>query len=319
MVTNISDSEKPQLESDAVNVNKNTSPEVLPPQVQISAGRLEIIHATNGRIRIRATNAIFNSNLETITANLRQYPEVRDVSFHQQTGSLIVTFDETLVSMPQILNRLQEFGVEKVTASSVDAFAAWKSLDFWQEQSVSLIPLLTGLAVTGGLGISGLPAIPVYMITADATRRVIDYLEPKFSGADVKKATEDSVSPEDDHSTNSRLVYTVVHAIPGRIRFHLPQLAQDRAYRRRLEELLKADPLVVKVRVNHDAASIAIAYQPAKVAVTHWVSLMELALLTEPSANSFPVSSQQNVSSLWADMKCPGMSFSLDYIAKFSL
>lgn len=304
-------------------INENTSPEVTQPQVQLSSGGLKIVHATNGRIRIRATDASFHPKLESISQDLRQYKGLREVSANQQTGSLVVTFDPTLLSMPQMLSILQEFDIQQMPVSNVDAFAAWKSADFWQEQSVSLIPLLTGLAVTGGLGISGLAAIPVYMITADATRRVIDYLEPKVSKSDVEKVTESSLeTPLSDHPT---LAYTVVHAIPGRIRFHLPRLVQDSAYGRRLKELLQADPQVVNVRVNDYAGSIAIAYQPATVAVTHWVSLMELAGETHPDANSVQVSSQsteviqQNASSRWADMKYSGMSFSLGYMAKFSL
>ncbi|AHJ31650.1 hypothetical protein PN465_12930 [Nodularia spumigena CS-584] len=298
-------------------INQNTSPE-------FSAGGLEIVHATNGRIRIRATEASLNEKLEKISADLRQYKGVREVCANQQTGSLVVTFDDRLVSLSQMLSILQEFEIKPISVSNVDAFAAWRSLDFWQEQSVSLIPLVTGLAVTGGLGISGLAAIPVYMITADATRRVIDYVEPKFSGSDVEKTTASSVVTSDER-TIVETVYTVVHAIPGRIRFHLPRLAEDKAYGRRLEKLLQADPQVVNLRVNYHAASIAIAYQPAKLAVTHWVNLIELAEEIHPSGNSVKVSSdsseiiQPNVSSLWAEMKHLGMSFSLDYIAKLSL
>ncbi len=250
-------------------INKNISPEVTQQQVELYSGGLQIVHATNGRIRIRATDANFHPKLESISQDLRQYKGVMAVCANQQIGSLVVTFDQTLLSMPQMLSILQEFDVEQIPVGNVDALAAWKSLDFWQEQSISLIPLVTGLAVTGGLGISGWAAIPVYMMTADATRRVIDYLEPKFSVSDVDKPTESSVSTSDDCATlqtplsdHPRLAYTVIHAIPGRIRFHLPQLAQDSAYRQRLERLLKADPQVVNVRLNDRAASIAIAYQP---------------------------------------------------------
>ncbi|TVP56661.1 MAG: hypothetical protein EA343_23640 [Nodularia sp. (in: Bacteria)] len=308
---------KPQLHTDEVNVNQNTSPEVAQPQVEVSSGGLQIVHAMNGRIRIRATDASFHPRLEIISQDLRQYKGVRAVCVNQQTGSLVVTFDDNLLSIPQMLGILQEFDIEQIPVSNVDAFAAWKSADFWQEQSISFIPLMTGLAVTGGLGISGLAAIPVYMITADATRRVIDYLEPKFPRSDVVKAAPSLATPLSD---DSNFAYTVVHAIPGRIRFHLPRLAQDSAYGRRLERLLKADPQVVNVRVNYDAASIAIAYQPVTVAVTHWVSLMELAGETHVQVSSQSTEViHQNVSRLWADMKCPGMSFSLDYMAKLSL
>lgn len=279
------------------------------PKGQFSTGGLEIVHATQGRIRIRATDAIFNSKLDNIAASLQQCQGVKTVVFHQQTGSLVLTFDTGLLSLSQMLGILQEFDVQPAPVTDVDVFAAWKSQDFWVKESVSLIPLLTGLAVTGGLGISGFAGIPVYMLTADVTRRLIDYLQPQFSGLETAKAPEEPTI-ESSLSHNSQVVYSVVHAIPGRIRFHVPRLAEDSAYQQRLEKLLRLDPQVIQVRMNYHAASVLITYQPGDVPVTRWVSLMELA-------DAGTLSTQENISSLWAEMKFPGMSFSLDYMANF--
>jgi hypothetical protein len=286
------------------------------PKGPFSPGGLKIVHATQGRIRIRATDAIFNSKLDNIAANLQQYQGVKTVFVHQQTGSLVLTFDTGLLSLSQMLGILQEFEVQPAPVTDVDVFAAWKSQDFWVKESVSLIPLLTGLAVTGGLGISGFAGIPVYMLTADVTRRLIDYLQPQFSGLETEKAQNEPIL-ETLLSHNSQLVYSVVHAIPGRIRFHVPRLAEDLAYQQRLEKLLRLDPQVIQVRMNYHAASVVITYQPGDVSVTRWVSLMELALVGQPSGNAATLSTQENISSLWAEMKFPGMSFSLDYMANF--
>ncbi|MBW4556658.1 MAG: hypothetical protein KME59_12080 [Trichormus sp. ATA11-4-KO1] len=281
-----------QAQNAEVKVNKHTSPEVAQSQSQI-------VHATNGRIRIRATNNSFNSQLETISQNLRQHKGVRGVSINQQTGSLVVTFDQTLLSLPQLLSILQKFDIQPPQVNNVDFLAAWKSLDFWQEQSISFIPLMIGLVVTGGLGIRGLAAIPVYMMTANATRQVMDYLQPQ--------CWETTGDPH----------HKVVHVIPGRIRFHVPQIAEDRAYGRRLERLIKTDSQVISVRVNYDAASIAIAYQPGEVAISHWLNLMELAVDVNPLPDPVKVSSQ-NVSSLWSNMQPPALSFFLAYLANLT-
>lgn len=349
-----------QRQSDEVTGNKNTT-EGVTSKVQLPAGGMQIVHTTNGRIRIRATDASSNIKLETIAQSLRQYQGVK--AANQQTGSLVVTFDENLVTLPQILKILQQFDIQQADSpdslSNIDPFAPWKSLDFWKEQSISLIPLMTGLAVTGGLGISGLAAIPVYMITSNVTRRAIDYLEPQFSASEgsknsdsvtVTKSSQPSLSTSDrqveppsqnDRDRDTAVAYKVVHTIPGRIRFHIPQLAQDRAYAKRLERLLKTDPQVINVRLNSDAASIAIAYQPNSVTLTHWVSLMESALETNPPTHPIQTINEQvslepvsqpdenidataenptfDLSSLWADMKSPGLSFSLAYLANFSL
>ncbi|MCG6137453.1 MAG: hypothetical protein MET45_22930 [Nostoc sp. LLA-1] len=308
-----------QGQNDQVQVDQNTSQEVDQPQEQLATGKLEIVHTTNGRIRIRATDDSCYSKLETISQNLQQHQGVQEVTANQQTGSLVVKFDATVLSLSQMLEILQEFDVQVSPVSNIDALAEWKSLDFWQEQSISLIPLITGLAVTGRLGIHGFAAIPVYMITADATRRVINYLEPQLSLLDVEKITSSFVATSDRLTSHPQLVYSVAHAIPGRIRFHLPLLAEDRAYGRRLEKLIKTDPQVMSVRINYSAASIAIAYQPNEVDITHWVSLMELALKTNPPTSQPPEVIHQDVSSFWSDMKPSAMSFSLAYIANLPL
>jgi Heavy metal associated domain 2 len=334
----------------------------------LPTGGLQIIHITHGRIRIRATDGSLNSRLEPVSQYLKQCKGVKEVSTNEQTSSLVVTFDKNQLTLPQILAILGKLNIHRSptspeSGSSKDPFAAWKSPDFWIEQTISFIPLMTGLAVTGGLGVSGLASIPVYMITADATRRVIDYLEPQIAKLDSNKqsqphnktgdrqsakpntTTKPVVEPvKQDVTPSANIAYTVVHTIPGRIRFHVPRIAQDHAYAQRLEKLLKTEAQVTKVRMNCDAASIAIAFQPGEIAINHWVKLMELALetnlptpvvqnieqqqpleqITQPvvSADTTETavkSNNLNISSLWADMKPAAMSCSLAYMANFPL
>jgi copper chaperone CopZ len=351
-----------QRQSDEVKVNSNTSKAVAQSQVQLPSGGLEIIHATSGRVRIRTIDGSFNSSLESISERLRQQYGVREVAVNQQTGSIVVTFDENKLSLAQVLRLLEQFGIHQVQASpesvrNKDPFAAWKSIDFWKEQTISFIPLMTGLAVTGRLGISGLAAIPVYMITADATRRVIDFVGSQVSvteeeeNSKQQEGTKSSTSPLCPSSCTDAIhrvstpsstppAYSVVHAIEGRIRFHLPLLALDRAYARRLERLVKTDPQVLSVRVKDHAASIAIAYRPGKIEIAHWVSLMELALHTNSPTNLVKTTELQpppkpvtqptepietrteetlNLSSLWVDLKPSSLSYFLAFMANFPL
>ncbi len=67
------------------------------------------------------------------------------------------------------------------------------------------------------------------------------------------------VSPEKEISTG--ITYHVVHAIPGRVRFRVPLLAYDANYALRLQTMLESEPQVTGVRLNRQAASIAINYQ----------------------------------------------------------
>ena len=54
--------------------------------------------------------------------------------------------------------------------------------------------------------------------------------------------------------------YTIAHAVPGRVRLKMPQLAIDADFARRLKQALDADEYVNRVRINRPAASIAINY-----------------------------------------------------------
>jgi hypothetical protein len=222
-----------------------------------------------------------------------------------------------------------------------------------------LIPLFAGLAVTSRLAIGGLASIPVYMLTANITRRIIAYTQQalvtetekpqetkkakksvfgseKKTHFSVPEATSKTVigkskteknnknnSPCEglvsklekastleltidhkigfEHQSNTvfqasgltakpgkkaaKINYSVVHSIPGRIRFNVPRIAQDRAYARTLERLLKTEPHVTNVRLNCDAASVAIAFEPSSLTESHWFALLELANEVIPSVN----------------------------------
>ncbi|BCL39593.1 HMA2 domain-containing protein [Nostoc sp. MS1] len=364
-----SDLTSTQRQSDELKVNTNSSrPGEYP--LQISATGMQVVHATNGRIRIKATDGSLSYNVKAIAKHLKQYIGVREVITNEPTSSMVVVFDENKLPLPKMLAILRQLNIQTAQDSPLsDPFAPWKSVDFWKEQTVSFIPLMTGLAVTGGLGVSGIPAIPLYMITAEATRRVIDYLEPQITGQDaVKESATTVVTTEECQPAaagekitkttikSAEVAYSVVHEISGRIRFHIPLIASDRAYAKRLEKLLKTDALVSQVRINCDAASLAISYKKNKVAVSHWVSLMELALQTtpitkvpqqmpaaikelnntsttleretvsqlttpsEPTTINSPTEGQTlDISSLWADMKPSALSYSLNFIANLPL
>ncbi|MBF2009413.1 MAG: hypothetical protein IGS49_29295 [Chlorogloeopsis fritschii C42_A2020_084] len=315
----------PQILSDLIlaqqhsdEANNDTGKESVHSPTQPMFGSLKVVHATAGRVRIRATDGSHNSTLHSISEHLRQQKGVKKVAINQQTSSLVVTFDENQVSLSQILAVLEEIGIGQQNSSDsanhTDPFAAWKSVDFWTEQGISFIPLFTGLGVTGALGISGLVSIPVYMITADATRRVIDYIQPQISAfknhkqlhtisakksqvnteASLKKVEQTTALKQEISATNTvdrannlavqsaKISYSIVHSVPGRVRLNVPRIGFDRAYARRLEKLLKSDPQVTNVRVNCDAVSVAIAYQPSNIPVSHWVGLMNLADQTVP-------------------------------------
>jgi hypothetical protein len=138
-------------------------------------------------------------------------------------------------------------------------------------------------------------------------------------------------------ATPEKIDYKILHQIPGRVRFHLPQITQDTAYATRLEKLLKSDAEVSNFRLNSQASSVLINYHHRETSISHWVNLMELALLTElPPSEIVTTTSEtptmanllkeQNIdhidmdlSNLWTDLKPAMMSYSLAVMANFSL
>ncbi|MEH1873481.1 HMA2 domain-containing protein [Nostoc sp.] len=350
-------------------VNQSTSKAIAQP-----SGALQIVHLTTGRVRLRTTDSSLNSLLDNIAQDLRSIEGVREVAVNEQTGSLVVNFDEDKLSLGQILALKSDIEIQPQASSDspskTDPFAAWKSASFWKEQGISLIPMMTGLAVTGGLGIHGWVSIPVYMIAADATRGVIGYLgsqvptseknEDNYTSSAIKSEISESTIQQENSKVvaPAKIDYSVVHQIPGRIRLNVPKIAQDRAYGRRLERIVKTDAQVTSVRVNLDAASMAIAYQSREIPLSYWVSLMELALeinpptvgiatanqpleevsqtneITDATTVNHPTQVAQTneitdattanhptpeLSSLWTNLKSPAMCLSLGFMANFPL
>ncbi|NWF58918.1 MAG: hypothetical protein HXY43_06315 [Fischerella sp.] len=106
-----------------------------------------------------------------------------------------------------------------------------------------------------------------------------------------QKSSAPPAKTDEQAKQPAKVAYSVAHAIPGRVRFRVPRIAEDPKYVQRLEALLKADPTVIEQRVNPCAASIAITYKSAvkpntqkrdrsvveAAAVTHLASLLESA------------------------------------------
>jgi hypothetical protein len=78
---------------------------------------------------------------------------------------------------------------------------------------------------------------------------------PFFGGAPAPSAV----------ASGAAIAFSIAHAIPGRVRFHVPEIAADPQYARRLQKLAESVAGVTLVRVNSTAASIAISYDAGAV------------------------------------------------------
>lgn len=109
------------------------------------------------------------------------------------------------------------------------------------------------------------------------------------NNADLNGDNIPNVTPDQQNSkqstvafdANSTVVYRLVHTIPGRMRFRVPKVAEDSAYLRRLQSLVKKDDWITQMRCNSTVASVVITYNPMQVceaeAGLHFISLIQIA------------------------------------------
>jgi copper chaperone CopZ len=239
--------------------------------VQSTESGLEVVHAMPGRVRLRASGSsllladYWEERLEDFAQRLRQEEGVCKVNANLQTGSLVVTFDENTLSYSQMFAVLKKCGVATATEfpdqeDGADGF--W--LDTTQLESV--IPLIAGALITGGLGISGLPAIPVYLLAAGTTRQLIEQFEEEEKEEDG--GTRGLLDAGTISLVKQKIDCSVVHAVRGRVRLQVPRLFQDGIYASRLEKLAAADSNITSVRVNRAAASVTFTYDAKAVSET---------------------------------------------------
>ncbi|WP_392477831.1 HMA2 domain-containing protein [Nostoc sp. C110] len=93
-----------------------------------------------------------------------------------------------------------------------------------------------------------------------------------------KKATKSAAKKA---ASSKNIFYSIVHTIPGRIRFRIPLLGRDTEYANQLKLAMESDPRVINVRANPKAASIVINYKVGTISdnrmCEHLVNLIQTA------------------------------------------
>lgn len=248
---------------------------------QRSESKIHVVHAIPGRVRLRTTDSKLTSALDEAAQHLRQRLDgMCEVQTNPTTNSLVVTFDESRLSLSQTLEILQTHAGIAETPRQIQP-SSEKLESFLQEPinlpaqgiqvAKSVLPIAAGFLVTGVLGIEGLVALPIYMVASSTTRQVLKRLESEMSASDRELISQNTstqgngkeatvAEPNQSVAQSPEVDYQIVHEIRGRIRFKVPRLATDPDYVQRLTVLSKTDAKVTEVRLNTDARSIAFSY-----------------------------------------------------------
>ncbi|MCG9886089.1 MAG: metal ABC transporter ATPase [Cyanobacteria bacterium] len=119
----------------------------------------------------------------------------------------------------------------------------------------TILPVLAGLLVTTQLRLRGGTALLVNLTIAAITRQTIIQLKKHGAPPSPPRLVEVAPAPAPPEED-----YMIVHSVPGRIRLRIPRLQEDPPFAKRLEKLLQEQDIVLGVRVNRAARSIAIRY-----------------------------------------------------------
>ena len=125
----------------------------------------------------------------------------------------------------------------------------------------TILPVVVGLLITSRFQLRGANALLVNLLVASVVRQVFFQLKqqaPQLSAESQGTPEKEAETPDTEPNLQG---YAIAHAVPGRVRLRMPQLAIDGDYALALQEALNADEYVSKVRINRAAASITIHYK----------------------------------------------------------
>jgi hypothetical protein len=167
------------------------------------------------------------------------------------------------------------------TTDTPNQLAHW--LEEYSEIS-AILPVLTGLLVTTQLKLRGANALVVNIAIAALTRQVILQVKKPLN---AESAPSTLASVPDLVQETAEEDYTIVHSVPGRIRLRIPRLRTEPSFAKRLEKLLLTQDIVLGVRINQAASSIAIRYDGTNLSELdlgiRLLQILEQAEQPEPS------------------------------------
>ncbi|HAZ43156.1 MAG TPA: hypothetical protein DDW76_01490 [Cyanobacteria bacterium UBA11369] len=240
---------------------------------------LQVVQSVPGCVQLHSNNPR-DLNLAILAQQLGQEVGVDAVNLDVKTGILSINFDPNILPLAQMLAILQQLGIRDTVKITAD-----KQIGEILKESFllqALISIGVAMLVTRSLNLQGARAVLANLIVGSFVHKVFEEIETKSETAippgEVVTVTQPEISDN----------YQIIHAVPGRVRFRVPWLAQDSEYAKRLYNLISKHSQVNDIRINPKAASIAIAYTPSNISDgemrQHLVNLILNELPTEISS-----------------------------------
>lgn len=235
----------------------------------------EILHSVANRVRLRALDTKTKDKLTAIAQHLRSKAGIQTVRINQDTGNLVITYDQNIVSGSQVQQLLEPFGItQEITAPELLGSDSYNQT---LKRLSSFIPPVVAIAAVRGLGIYGWQALAAYIVTTNVTRGVMNQLDLPLPRLPENKQVKEKgnqtvgnkfptpVSIAGIKTVQSRELneshYRIIHQIPGRIRLSIKRVKQDLDYVKQLENLTQWDNRITSVRVNPESGSVVINYR----------------------------------------------------------
>ncbi len=149
--------------------------------------KIEIVSAVAGRLRLRTRDKDKVGEIfPPMVAEFKHYQGVKDISTNHQTGSLTIAFDPQKISLTEILAILEKWGISQTIVTPPSTSDMWLQMSATLRDNVpTIVPLLVGLLIVRGLGLSGWRAILTYVVAAKATRGVMKQLDIEQRDQDI--------------------------------------------------------------------------------------------------------------------------------------
>ncbi|MFB2978592.1 HMA2 domain-containing protein [Microseira sp. BLCC-F43] len=240
---------------------------------------IQVVQASSGCVQLHSNNPR-DLSLAILAQQLGQEVGVEAVNLDVKMGSLSINFDANILPLAQMLAILQQLGVSD---TSVKITTDKQIGEILKESFLlqALISIGVAMLVTRSLNLQGARAVLANLIVGSFVHKVFEELETKSEAAIPQEEVVNETQPEISDN------YQIIHAVPGRVRFRVPWLAQDSEYAKRVYNLISKHSQVNDIRINPKAASMAIAYTPSNMSDgqmrQHLVNLILNELPTETS------------------------------------